>query len=96
MSRDLSTAPKGRPAGQDGSQEQPIRLRILRGGSPRVVNCLYSDARSPRQQIAMFQAAFPGYRLTPEDTIAEGGKVAAGSRFGASTRARPENCLRPA
>jgi transposase len=26
-----------------GYQEQPTRLRILRGESPRVINCLYSD-----------------------------------------------------
>jgi hypothetical protein len=26
-----------------GYQEQPTRLRILRGESPRAINCLYSD-----------------------------------------------------
>jgi hypothetical protein len=26
-----------------GYQEQPTRLRILRGASPRAINCLYSD-----------------------------------------------------
>jgi len=38
-------APK---AGARGLLEQPTKLRILRGGSPRAINCLYSDGKHIR------------------------------------------------
>src|SRR5262245_35943164 len=39
--------------------ERPTRLRILRGESPRAVNCLYSDGkhiRCMRRQQSMFRS----------------------------------------